>query len=74
MFRTREPQESLWQSEFLITPRKCQGRRDIRPRGGAKVYHSGLDVQRKCPPATGVVRSRQWQRGRWSLCVRGIAG
>ena len=22
MFRTREPQESLWQSEFLITPRK----------------------------------------------------
>ena len=24
MFRTREPQESLWQSEFLITPRKAR--------------------------------------------------
>ena len=23
MFRTREPEESLWQSEFLITPRKA---------------------------------------------------
>ena len=55
MFRTREPQESLWQSEFLITPRKCQGRRDIRPRGGAKVYHLSGDVQRGCPPATGAL-------------------
>ena len=35
----------------------CQGRREIRPCGGAKVYHSGLDVQRKCPPTTGVVGS-----------------
>ena len=35
----------------------CQGRRQIRPCGRAKVYHSGLDVQRKCPPATGVVGS-----------------
>ena len=24
MFRTREPQESLWQSEFLVTPRKAR--------------------------------------------------
>ena len=24
MFRTREPQESLWQSEFLITPRSLK--------------------------------------------------
>ena len=24
MFRTREPQDSLWQSEFLITPRKAR--------------------------------------------------
>ena len=42
------------------TPRylRCQGRSNLRPRGGAKVYHSGLDVQRKCPPATSVVRSR----------------
>ena len=24
MFRTRDPQESLWQSEFLITPRKAR--------------------------------------------------
>ena len=35
----------------------CQGRSNLRTRGGAKVYHSGLDVQRKCPPATSVVRS-----------------
>ena len=38
-------------------PTICQGRSNLRTRGGAKVYHSGLDVQRKCPPATGVVRS-----------------
>ena len=38
--------------------RSCQGRRDIRTSGGAKVYHSGIDVQRKCPAATGVARSR----------------
>ena len=24
MFQTREPQESLWQSEFLITPKKAR--------------------------------------------------
>ena len=24
MFQAREPQESLWQSEFLITPRKAK--------------------------------------------------
>ena len=39
-------------------PDECQGRRDIRTSGGAKVYHSGIDVQRKCPAATGVARSR----------------
>ena len=38
---------------------ECQGRSNLRPRGGAKVYHLSGDVQRKCPPATGVVRSRQ---------------
>ena len=27
----------------------CQGRRDIRTRGGVKVYQSGIDVQRFCP-------------------------
>ena len=35
----------------------CQGRREIRPCGGAKVYHLSGDVQRKCPPATGAVGS-----------------
>ena len=35
----------------------CQGRREIRPCGGAKVYQAGIDVQRKCPPTTGVVGS-----------------
>ncbi len=35
----------------------CQGRREIRPCGGAKVYHLSGDVQRKCPPTTGVVGS-----------------
>ena len=36
---------------------ECQGRREIRPCGGAKVYHLSGDVQRKCPPTTGVVGS-----------------
>ena len=36
---------------------RSQGRSNLRPLGGAKVYHLGLDVQRKCSPATGVVRS-----------------
>ena len=35
----------------------CQGRSNLRTRGGAKVYHLSGDVQRKCLPATGVVRS-----------------
>ena len=30
MFQAREPHESLWQSEFLITPRKGLGERDTR--------------------------------------------
>ena len=34
-----------------LGPRKCQGRRDIRPRGGVKVYQSVVCVQRKCHPA-----------------------
>ena len=34
------------------------GRRDIRPWGGAKVYHRDVGVQHKCHPATGVSRSR----------------
>ena len=38
--------------------RRCQGRRDIRPWGGAKVYHRDVSVQHKCHPATGVSRSR----------------
>ena len=29
----------------------------INTRGGAKVYQSVVDVQRKCPPAVGVVGS-----------------
>ena len=42
----------------------CQGRSDVRPQGGAKVYQSGcncsaimssLTVKRKCPPAIGVL-------------------
>ena len=31
----------------------CQGRREVRPSGGAKVYHAGVDVQRKCPQDRG---------------------
>ena len=41
----------------LSNARNCQGRREIRPCGGAKVYHLSGDVQRKCPPTTGVVGS-----------------
>ena len=41
--------------EMRLCSPYCQGRRDIRPRGGAKVYHLSGDVQRKCPPATGVL-------------------
>ena len=44
-------------SELAFGRRKCQGRRDIRPRGGARVYQSVVGVERKCPAATGVVRS-----------------
>ena len=40
-----------------LLEKDCQGRSNLRPRGGAKVYHLSGDVQRKCPPATGVVRS-----------------
>ena len=36
----------------------CQGRRHIRPCGGAKVYQLSIGVQRKCHPATGLSRSR----------------
>ena len=36
----------------------CQGRSNLRTRVGAKVYHLSGDVQRKCPPAMGVSRSR----------------
>ena len=36
----------------------CQGRRQIRPCGGAKVYQLSIGVQRKCHPATGLSRSR----------------
>ena len=32
------------------TQKTCQGRSNLRTLGGAKVYHSGLDVQRKCHP------------------------
>ena len=34
---------------------ECQGRRDIRPRGGATVYQLSGGVQRRCPSVTGVV-------------------
>ena len=36
MFRTREPQESLWQSEFLITPRKAR----LMRRSWAQVFRN----------------------------------
>ena len=68
------PKVTVVRRSLLFSMYRCQGRRDIRPRGGAKVYHLSGDVQRECPPATGVVGSPQWQRGRWSLDVGGIAG
>ena len=43
--------------DWLSPAPVCQGRREIRPCGGAKVYHLSGDVQRKCPPTTGVVGS-----------------
>ena len=36
----------------------CQGRRDIRPCGGVKVYHRDVGVQHKCHHAAGVRRIR----------------
>ena len=36
MFQTREPQESLWQSEFLITPRKAR----LMRRSWAEVFRN----------------------------------
>ena len=36
----------------------CQGRSNLRTRGGAKVYQPGVDVQRKCHPGGEVSRSR----------------
>ena len=44
MFRTREPQESLWQSEFLITPRKA---RLMRRELGAGVSEGGSAADRR---------------------------
>ena len=42
MFRTREPQESLWQPEFLITPRKAV-------KGGVILGHG---AEQKCTTGT----------------------
>ena len=36
----------------------CQGRRDIRPCGGVKMYHRDVGVQHKCHHAAGVRRIR----------------
>ena len=36
MFQAREPQESLWQSEFLITPRKAR----LMRRSWAEVFRN----------------------------------
>ena len=36
MFQVREPQESLWQSEFLITPRKAK----LMRRSWAEVFRN----------------------------------
>ena len=36
MFQAREPQESLWQSEFLITPRKAK----LMRRSWAEVFRN----------------------------------
>ena len=56
------PVKNVWwsqkQDSSVTCAIECQGRRDIRPRGGARVYQSVVGVERKCPPATGVVRSR----------------
>ena len=40
MFQAREPQESLWQSEFLITPRKAE----LMRRSWAEVFRNGALV------------------------------
>ena len=32
MFRIRDPQESLWQSQFLVTPKKASAWREVGPR------------------------------------------
>ena len=40
MFQVREPQESLWQSEFLITPRKAK----LMRRSWAEVFRNGALV------------------------------
>ena len=47
-------------SEFLMTSgiTECQGRRDIRPCGGVKMYHRDVGVQHKCHHAAGVRRIR----------------
>ena len=37
---------------------KCQGRRDIRPCGGVKVYHRDVGAQHECHHAAGVRRIR----------------
>ena len=36
----------------------CQGRRDIRPCGGVKVYHRDVGAQHECHHAAGVRRIR----------------
>ena len=40
MFQAREPQESLWQSEFLITPRKAR----LMRKSWAEVFRMGKQV------------------------------
>ena len=32
MFRMRDQQESLWQSQFLVTPKKAKRWREVGPR------------------------------------------
>ena len=52
MFRARDPQESLWESQFLVTPKKAKRLRG-RPHGGGSATPFGL-----CPgplPAGGPV-------------------
>ena len=49
--------QCIFPEDWTEGPPNCQWRRDIRPWGGAKVYQSVVGVQRKCPPATSVVRS-----------------